>query len=432
MISKIDPDASLSDARLIYEPIIKQIEPCHSIAVGTFDGRIALHTWEGRKISTGAPINSETIVWEESTEIHDGPVYRISRSHLMPQMLLSVGGKIHAIWIETKMKKPVFWKRAQINYSSCGWSSYKPSEYYLMRIDGMFEVWDLLLHTDNPIIIQAASNNIITGVFCHSLEMPQNVIAITENNGVMRIFNVPENIHTRNSEDIAKFQHFVDRELEFYENYENWLNEWKKKKELKTQQQIKTSAEELALAEEALQEKIRSEQEEAKKKKLKKKTVLLKGSFDEWLENVEADLRTRENKQMIHILLAKKRLLKFQAMANEKMAKNEKDEIKESLKQQRQQKLAEQRAWQTATAHLFSKGAPAPTVKSKWEQDMSEMCHRMNRQYQRAEAYVVRLAKAKHINTDWNNIIKDGIKRRFIMDGYRRRKEQMARPEFEL
>ena len=263
--------------------------------------------------------------------------------------------------------------------------------------------------------------------------MPQNVIAITENNGVMRIFNVPESAHTRNSEDFAKFQHFVDRELEFYESYENWLEEWKKKKDLKIQQQVKTSAEELALAEEELQEKIRLQQEEAKKKKLKKKTVVVKGTFDEWLDKVEADLRTRENKQMVHILLAKKRLLKFQAMANEKMAKDEKDELKESLKQQRQQKLAEQRAWQTARAHLFSKGAPAPIVKSKWEQDMSEMCHRMNRQYERAEAYVVRLAKRpQHINTEWNNMIQEGIKRRYIMDGYRRRKEQMARPEFNL
>lgn len=144
---------------------------------------------------------------------HDGSVSALSLSPFDKKLILSVGGSIFGIWRDgikvwnlvsffcanlfevhsgrvtyslqfiycTQIMKPVLciplshtycflqnvpalWRRSSVMLTSGAWSLFCPSMFYITRVDGAIEVWDFLVWSDKPVLVQSISGSALTGV----------------------------------------------------------------------------------------------------------------------------------------------------------------------------------------------------------------------------------------------------------------------------
>lgn len=103
------PIATRRYHELVIEKPDYEMKP--DIVVGTSEGDLMQITWDGYEFSTGMLVNTEpanTVAWDK---IHDGPVTRVVRSKYLRRILITVGGKIFALWREDSMH-PILWRKS--------------------------------------------------------------------------------------------------------------------------------------------------------------------------------------------------------------------------------------------------------------------------------------------------------------------------------
>jgi hypothetical protein len=59
---------------------------------------------------------------------------------------------------------PVLWRRSCATLTSGAWSLFCPSMFYITRVDGAMEVWDFLVQSNKPLVVQSISGSALTGV----------------------------------------------------------------------------------------------------------------------------------------------------------------------------------------------------------------------------------------------------------------------------
>lgn len=59
---------------------------------------------------------------------------------------------------------PVLWRRSSVMLTSGAWSLFRPSMFYIARVDGAIEVWDFLVQSNKPVLVQSISGSALTGV----------------------------------------------------------------------------------------------------------------------------------------------------------------------------------------------------------------------------------------------------------------------------
>ena len=85
------------------------------IFLGTVEGDCGIITWDGYDFLTGILGNRETCKWLWLNIIHDGPVTHAVRSKFLPDLIMTVGGKIFAVWQEN-FKRTFFWNKSNFRY----------------------------------------------------------------------------------------------------------------------------------------------------------------------------------------------------------------------------------------------------------------------------------------------------------------------------
>jgi hypothetical protein len=144
---------------------------------------------------------------------HDGPISALSLSPFNKELILTVGGNVFGIWRDgikvwnlvsffcaniyevhsgretynlqfiycTQIVKPVLciapphtycflqdvpvlWRRSYVMLTSGSWSLFCPSMFYITRVDGAIEVWDFLVQSNKPVLVQSISGSALTGV----------------------------------------------------------------------------------------------------------------------------------------------------------------------------------------------------------------------------------------------------------------------------
>lgn len=78
-------------------------------------GECGVVTWEGFDYSTGISVNKEVAKWSWRRQVHDGPVSHVVRSRHLWDLLLTVGGKIFAIWRED-FDEPILWRKSKFRF----------------------------------------------------------------------------------------------------------------------------------------------------------------------------------------------------------------------------------------------------------------------------------------------------------------------------
>jgi WD40 repeat protein len=164
-------------------------------------------------------VNLQTIIFlialkfKSCGDQHDGPISALSLSPFNKELFLTVGGNVFCIWRDgikvwnlvrlfcanllevhssrdtyslqfiycTQIVKlvlwialsnrycflqnvPVLWRRSYVMLTSGSWSLFCPSMLYLTRVDGTVEVWDFLVRSDKPVLVQSISGSALTGV----------------------------------------------------------------------------------------------------------------------------------------------------------------------------------------------------------------------------------------------------------------------------
>ncbi|KAG5323907.1 WDR63 protein, partial [Acromyrmex heyeri] len=216
--------------RKYYRPIIEKpdyvMEP--KILIGTIEGDFGCVTWTGYEF-TEAGMNRETARWVWMKKVHDGPVTHVVRSNYYRQVVVTIGGKIFAVW-RVDFAKPLICKKSNVGYSACSWGIIRPTVLILGRIDGTIEIWDFKVKSHEPSFMQSLSGRIITGIYTHQLPLEPQCIGFCDFNGSLRTFTAPRVLLTYDVGDVEWMKKFIDRQVQRANNniteFRAWQESW--------------------------------------------------------------------------------------------------------------------------------------------------------------------------------------------------------------
>ncbi|KAG5347977.1 WDR63 protein, partial [Acromyrmex charruanus] len=212
--------------RKYYRPIIEKpdyvMEP--KILIGTIEGDFGCVTWTGYEF-TEAGMNRETARWVWMKKVHDGPVTHVVRSNYYRQVVVTIGGKIFAVW-RVDFAKPLICKKSNVGYSACSWGIIRPTVLILGRIDGTIEIWDFKVKSHEPSFMQSLSGRIITGIYTHQLPLEPQCIGFCDFNGSLRTFTAPRVLLTYDVGDVEWMKKFIDRQVQRITEFRAWQESW--------------------------------------------------------------------------------------------------------------------------------------------------------------------------------------------------------------
>ncbi|XP_018315857.1 WD repeat-containing protein 63 [Mycetomoellerius zeteki] len=214
--------------RKYYRPIIEKanyvMEP--KMLIGTVEGDFGCVTWTGYEFTTDVGMNRETARWLWMKKMHDGPVTHVVRSNYYHQVVVTVGGKIFAVWRDD-FGEPLVWKKSNVGYSACSWGIIRPTVLILGRIDGTIEIWDLEVKSHEPSFMQSLSGRIITGIYTHELPLEPQCIGFCDFNGSLRTFTAPRVLLTYDVGDVEWMKKFIDRQVQRISEFRAWQETWR-------------------------------------------------------------------------------------------------------------------------------------------------------------------------------------------------------------
>ncbi|XP_049954673.1 dynein axonemal intermediate chain 3-like [Schistocerca serialis cubense] len=133
-------------------------------------------------------------------DVHDGPIEALERSHFVEEILISLGGRVFAIWSEDYKGQPLYWRQYKIRLTACRWFLHRPSMFLIAREDGRFETWDWFLDSCQPIHITDVLGKPLTGIYQSPINH-DNIFGVADSGGTFRIFNVPHEYTEFHPED---------------------------------------------------------------------------------------------------------------------------------------------------------------------------------------------------------------------------------------
>jgi len=82
---------------------------------------------------------------------HLGPVYSLQRNPFFPKNFLSVGDWKARIWSEDIRESSIMWTKQYQSYLTDGcWSPVRPAVFFVSKMDGTLDVWDILFKQNDP------------------------------------------------------------------------------------------------------------------------------------------------------------------------------------------------------------------------------------------------------------------------------------------
>ncbi|KAF2880133.1 hypothetical protein ILUMI_26044 [Ignelater luminosus] len=413
--------------RIYFKPTFNR--PTHplltKVIVGTTEGDFIIAGWEGFAFNAGEVVNQEVSTIDNYGKYHDGPVVSLSRSELFPDLSLTVGGKVFALWKSDFIGKPVLWKRSKYKYTSGVWNSYRPSIFRLTRADGHIEMWHLKTRSDRYQDIKFICGLGVTGSSTHPLPLQQNVMGISDSNGALRLFFVAHNLTQATEEDKWSTYRLCEREAIRKEKFLKWQADWI----AKHADLIQERKQKEALLREQLEErnKMQKEKTEEENEQIMKaeedRLALLQtpqpGHYEEWANR---QWLTREKGRMNRVLLGKKALdINILEKQQLPLLKEVRDEQQKKVKQEKRLKDAP-KILEDTVAMLFpdaiKKREPSPPdpygggdpvdVKLKYFREYQQL-------EQRCQEYVSSHEHVHHF--DWIQVLQAGRERRKVLDG---------------
>ncbi|KZC15061.1 WD repeat-containing protein 63 [Dufourea novaeangliae] len=222
------PPAKDITVRRFFKNIVEKpdYEMLPRICVGTVEGDFGCVEWKGFEFSTDVTVHTETCEWSWCKKVHDGPITHSVRPRIYNDIVATIGGKIFAIWKET-FDTPLMWKKSTVGYSAASWGSYRPTVLILARMDGSIEIWDFVVKSEEPCIVQSLSGRIITGIYTHPLYLNPQCVGFCDFNGALRMFLPPDTFLKSDKANERWMTNFIKRQVMRIENCRNWQKLWR-------------------------------------------------------------------------------------------------------------------------------------------------------------------------------------------------------------
>ncbi|XP_050391535.1 dynein intermediate chain 3, ciliary [Patella vulgata] len=145
---------------------------------------------------------------------HIGPVYSLQRNTHFPKNFLSVGDWTARIWSEDIRESSIMWTKQYSSYLTDGcWSPIRPSVFFITKMDGTLDVWDIILKQNDPTLSLQ-----VCDVPLHSLRVQEQgrLVACGSQDGTTTLLELSEGLYTlqRNEKNLvtAMFERETRRE----------------------------------------------------------------------------------------------------------------------------------------------------------------------------------------------------------------------------
>jgi len=218
------------------------------VYVGTEDGEVVYVDWMPQKDQDSGKIQTPKPAYYHS--LHDGPVVSLNRSPFFKDVLLSVGGWTLALWKEGVSSGPILVSASSSVKMSCGiWSPTRPGVFFIAKVDGCIDVWDLLDRTHEPTLTQSVSPTAITNIYPFQVTQKQQLIAVGDMAGTLHILEIPWSLRQASATEVNGVSNYIEREVKrraFVE--ERWNFREKEKRELEAESKRKAGGLVAALA----------------------------------------------------------------------------------------------------------------------------------------------------------------------------------------
>lgn len=259
--------------------------------IGMAQGQFVCCTWEGQ--------DTETTDLEEGKLLgcisaHDGPVVAIRRSPHVPDILLTIGGHVFAIWKDDFLDLPLFRRKSSNIYTACCWGN-RPGTLLMGTKQGDLEIWDIKRRADEPIRIQTISRKpIIALSLQESCKHGFKLIGVGDCNGIFRIFEESAEFEDNMLERMDWFEEFIWRETKGKKIFFSWQKDFlendpivvaKRQARAEEERKLKLEAARLKLHKEH-EERLRLEAEEKKRKAPKSKDTMWKLRQQETMKKI--------------------------------------------------------------------------------------------------------------------------------------------------
>lgn len=411
-----------STDRVLYKTKIQipQINP--DVVLGTTEGQFMFGCWEGFEYSSGEIINQEACKINFMSAYHDGPVMSVRRWPLNPAIILTVGGKIFAIW-KKDINKPILWRKSKYKYTHGNWCTKSLTMIKLTRSDGNIELWHMFLRSDQCVAEQTLSGKILTGSYSQPMGPNKPVIGVADHNGSFRMYIFPTTLIRDSGEYKERFSKFIEREIERKIVIWNWQDNWnqknasliqKKKEELLLEQKRKEKEEEVA------KQKLEEERERIEKEEAKKalKSGPPPGEYKKWAEEQWME---REKARMNTVLLSMRKL-------NPEIVRKQQIPLKKIEKEEEAKKKKQRKRLQNAeiifneNVAMFFPNAlevippppPDPYAGGDSPESKQGCFNYFNEISSQAGCFIKKNPFSYEF--DWNHIIRQGNIRRNILD----------------
>lgn len=183
--------------------------------VGTEQGVVMSVNLRNRKMNNGVT------VYENGPGKHHGPIYSIQRNPTHPKFFMTVGDWTARIWTED-LKTPIVTTKYHPSYLTSGaWSPTRPGVFYVTRMDGVLDVWDIY-HRQNEVayshkVGDAALSSIgIQG----TVQGGGKLVAIGDVNGTVSLLEVCDSLSQHQSNEKNAINNMFERENKREKNLE--------------------------------------------------------------------------------------------------------------------------------------------------------------------------------------------------------------------
>ncbi|XP_045159985.2 dynein axonemal intermediate chain 3-like isoform X2 [Mercenaria mercenaria] len=191
--------------------------------VGSEDGEIVYVDWMPQKDQDTGKIQTPKPDFYHT--VHDGPVSTVQRSPFFKDVVLCVGGWNFTIWKEgliidknnpnaAEMSGPILQSAPNpVRLTAGHWSPSRPGVFYISKVDGSVDVWDLLDKTHEPSITQSVSPVAITSIYPFAVSHKQHLLAVGDNAGTLHILEIPWSLRLSTPNELTGVANYIEREV---------------------------------------------------------------------------------------------------------------------------------------------------------------------------------------------------------------------------
>ncbi|XP_043465587.1 dynein axonemal intermediate chain 2 isoform X4 [Leptopilina heterotoma] len=141
---------------------------------------------------------------------HYGPVISVERNPTFVKNFLTVGDWTARIWSEDCRESCIVWTPGHRDLLTGGvWSTTRFSVFFITKVDGTLDVWDLIVQQDSPVLSVKVCDNSLTSIRPH--EQGQ-LVAVASKNGMTYLIEFSEVLTTNQKNDKLLLTALLDRE----------------------------------------------------------------------------------------------------------------------------------------------------------------------------------------------------------------------------